>query len=262
MRSTQLIWALLLVFILTAGASATVFVGQTFSGQTFIAPGANVTLNVSGLNFTADRLETANLSVSLQNVSYNTTGANFSLPLLNFTTANSSRFSYQFPNITSSSGNTITILNGLAENVSNITITVGTNGIVPSSPRLTLPDASSQNPSYSYDSTTGMLSFTVSSLPSGVSTLRWTPVPLNSYATTAEYCQGIVGNVLLGFDRFSGQLALLGTIFGALLLLAVFLIGKDGGSFDAVATFGFVMTFAAVVMLLVVTAIMLGGLCV
>jgi hypothetical protein len=71
----------------------------------------------------------------------------------------------------SGSGNTRTIASNLAESIDAVPIFISTNGITPSSPRLIYANGSSENPTYSYDSTAGVLSFS-SSIPSGVSTLQ------------------------------------------------------------------------------------------
>lgn len=187
---------LILLFIVAVAlpiANGTVFVGQTFANVTLNATASNTAINMSGMSTFAGRLEVANNSISLQNVSYNVSGANFSFPGINFTTANSLIYSYQFPNISLSSGNTIVILNGLPQNVSNVTIVVGTNGITPWNPLLTFPDLSTQIPAYVFDNTTGLMTFTVGSLPSGSTTLQ-----LNDGAC------GVAGNAACGPGSYQG----------------------------------------------------------
>lgn len=131
---------------------------------------SNITLNISGVSINISSRAMGN-GINLTTAEYNVTGATFGIASINLTSMNSYVSSWQFPNISSSSGNVIVILNGLSQDVSNLMITVGTNGIVPNSPLLTYPSLTSQNPMYSFDNSTGVATVTVSSLPSGSTAL-------------------------------------------------------------------------------------------
>lgn len=158
-------------------------IGYTASSQTWQVV---TTLNLSGLlvntsvsntlinfsNFTAyaSEVDVFGNNTYIANLTYNTTGANFTFSY-NFTTPNIVYLPSQFPNVSSTSANVIQFSSGLN---TTVTIIVGTNGIVPSSPLLTFPDGTTVNPSYSYDSVGGMMLLNVT-LPSGITTLTLDP---------------------------------------------------------------------------------------
>lgn len=62
-------------------------------------------------------------------------------------------------NISTITANSINISSSLTVNYTNMTLTINTSGITPSSPRLILADGMVQNPSYSYDNTTSLMTF-------------------------------------------------------------------------------------------------------
>lgn len=206
---------------------------NSISNGTFLnASDVNITLTVDAVNLSFSALNITNHSIEFQNISYNITGANFSVALLNFTTPNTNLFSSSLPNISSISLNTVVILNGLSQNISQVNIIIGTNGVTPSSPLLTFPDGSSQNPSYSYDSVGGLLTLSGVSLPPGVSTLtfdtsRRTLGTCVNFTTQERliFVMGllacILGLVWFGFSKFD-TLGVGGSIV-YMLGLAVFL---------------------------------------
>lgn len=232
---------------------------------TYIINSSNSTGDYNfSVNSTAGLYYSSNGSVSCANVS-SCVGANTSIQnvsqfyvIRRFNVTQGTDFAFS-PVTIGGSGNTRVITSTLVDSIITSVTATGVT-LIPSTPRVTYANGSSENPAYSYEN--GVMSFTAS-LPPGVSLLVLNTSDLDpSYSTTTEYCQGIVGNMVRGFDRFSGQLALLGSIFAALLLLAIFLVYSDAGrGFQFDEMFGFVMTFFVVTLLLVVTVIMLGGLC-
>jgi len=61
--------------------------------------------------------------------------------------------------VANGSSNTKTITSSVPGNVNNVTVTVLTGSIIPSSPRITYPNGSSEYPSYLYDSVGGTMTF-------------------------------------------------------------------------------------------------------
>ena len=129
------------------------------------------------------------------------------------------------------SGNTRSLTSNLSDEVSNITASINTAGITPSSPRITYPDGSSEYPSYSYDSVAGVMTFTTS-LPSGTSVLLLHTQEDGqscydfTFAERAVFVlsilAGLVGFVYFVMSGSSSVAALLTGIFAIVIFLTIF----------------------------------------
>lgn len=163
--------ACLLLVLLCGLGMSTVTNAARVQSATLKDTNNNITLLVNApLNLVQTGIENG---VNTTNVTYNITGANFSIASLNFTTPNSTAYSWQFPNISASSGNGVLVLNGLSQNVT-ATIIVGTNGVGVAVPLLTFPDGSTSAPSYNFSN--GSITL-MASFPPGVTTLFLNTVP-------------------------------------------------------------------------------------
>lgn len=168
---------------------------------------ANLTLNTSStgtaITFNAIPVECAYreitpLSISLVNCSI-TNGSNTVTSSMNFTYANNVTDSISFPRVTASSGNTVTIANGLNFSVP-VALNASTNGIIPSTPSLTYPNGSLSYPTTTYDALTRLLAVTVMDVPPGETVL-----------TLSDAC-GVPGNaVCVGYAGGGGG----GSVAGA-----------------------------------------------
>ena len=117
---TRSLWLLLIVCITCFQMTE----AATWHESGIVDNVSNVTLNFTVVDVSVDSL-THGSGINLTNISYNITGANISFHNINFTTQNSIVFCWQFPNVSSSSGNIVTILNGLSKNVSNVNFIIG-----------------------------------------------------------------------------------------------------------------------------------------
>ncbi len=136
----------------------------------------NVTVSSASSNTTVtfdqvadcDAVEPGDSYVLLTNCLFNSSAGAIS-STMNFTATNNVTDSASFPQITASSGNVVTISNGLNFSVS-VALNVSTNGIAVMTPWVLYPDGTAE----AFDLTTGSttLQITIGNLPPGMSILH------------------------------------------------------------------------------------------
>lgn len=141
-----------------------------YGNVTLSASGSGTNVTFTGMSVDADRAEVGDSYITLWNASVTSYGTTVACDVLNFTAPSSSTDSALFPQATGTATNTRTITNALSQSC-NATVYVSTPDIVPSSPSVRKPDGSSEYIASVYDSSAGIATFSVGSLPSGTSVL-------------------------------------------------------------------------------------------
>ena len=168
----------------------------------------------------------------------NATGSNFSYIIgvqprnaSSYITDNQSRRLALPVSVSDALGNTAILTNNISVSLLNVVAVIKTNGVTPSSPRISYPDGSSVYPSYSYDSVAGVMTFTTS-LPSGTSVLLLHTQEDGqscydfTFAERAVFVlsilAGLVGFVYFVMSGSSSVAALLTGIFAIVIFLTIF----------------------------------------
>lgn len=146
--------------------------------------------------------------------------------------------------ISTSSSNVRTITSTLTSTITNVSVILNISGIVPSSPRITYPNGSSEYPSYLYDSAAGTMTFN-GSIPPGVSTVTLDTIIAENGCSSSHSpiidCDEFDGLSDVGGEIGSFMVNILPGLFKLIvfLSLAVGLVLLFGVAVDAVKKGGF-----------------------
>lgn len=158
------------------------------------------------------------------NLNISVASYNYSILLDNFSVNQSATVRSNDPiTVTNSSSNVRAITSTLTSTLTNVSVTVATGGIVPSSPLLVHPDGSSEYPSYLYDNVAGTITFNAT-IQSGVNTL---------YINEAQTVQDdICSDGLQSLDELGGWLPIFALLVGASVAIGALALFNGGFSID------------------------------
>lgn len=187
----------------------------TFSNQSTF-------LNLSDalIYFNNGSVQCTNIPECDGNITYILSPNNYSYVINNYSVNQSALVRPYDPiSVSNSSSNVRTLTSTLTSTLTNVSVTLQTGGITPSTPRVTYPNGSSEYPSYLYDSVGGTITFDAT-IPPGVST-----VTLNDGAASqASICSDGVG----GLGELSSWLPLIALVIAAGVVVGAIKVFQSG----------------------------------
>lgn len=197
---------------------------QVNRNYTFVQNNLPIAESINFFNLTDALIYTNNGSVPCtdlpscdNNQNYTLSGNNSSYVLDRYTFNQSAAARPYDPiSVANSSSNVRALTSTLTSTLTNVSVTIRTGGLIPSSPYLLHPDGTSEYISYSYDNLSSEMTFTTS-IQSGINNLYIVGTP------TQQNCQ----NSISGLGNFSNVIPSIFTILGLTVLVTLVLVGAS-----------------------------------